>query len=111
MEPVFRKKDIFIIAAVILAAAALFLLPKLLRPTGAEASVIYDGTEIMRISLGRDETYTVQGDLTATLVVSGGRIRFVNSLCPDKLCEGFGWIGLKGETAVCMPAKLAVIII
>ena len=111
METVFRKKDIVLIAAVIAAAVALFLLPKLLRPAGAEASVIYDGTEVMRIDLDDDGSYTVQGDLTATLVVSGGKIRFVNSLCPDKLCEGFGWIGLKGETAVCMPAKLAVIIV
>ena len=111
METVFRKKDIVLIAAVLAVAAALFLLPKLLRPAGAEASVIYDGTEVMRIDLDVDGTYTVQGDLTATLVVSGGKIRFVNSLCPDKLCEGFGWIGLKGETAVCMPAKLAVIIV
>ncbi len=111
MESVFRKKDIVLIAAVIATAVALFLLPKLLRPAGAEASVIYDGTEVMRIDLDDDGSYTVQGDLTATLVVSGGKIRFVNSLCPDKLCEGFGWIGLKGETAVCMPAKLAVIIV
>lgn len=111
METVFRKKDIVLIAAVLAVAAALFLLPKLLLPAGAEASVIYDGTEVMRIDLDVDGTYTVQGDLTATLVVSGGKIRFVGSLCPDKLCEGFGWIGLKGETAVCMPAKLAVIIV
>ena len=111
MEPVFRKKDIAVICAVLLLALAAFLAPKLLRPDGAEASVIYDGREIMRLSLSDSGTYTVQGDLTATLEISGGRIRFINSLCPDKLCEGFGWISLKGETAVCMPAKLAVIII
>lgn len=111
MKPVFRKKDIAVICAVLLLALAAFLAPKLLRPDGAEASVIYDGTEIMRIRLDTDGTYTVQGDLTATLVVSGGKIRFIGSLCPDKLCEGFGWIGLRGETAVCMPAKLAVIIV
>ena len=111
MEPVFRKKDILVIAAVLVAALAFFVLPKLLRPAGAEASVIYDGTEIMRIPLDTDETYTVDGDLTATLEVKDGKIRFIHSLCPDKLCEGFGWIGLSGETAVCMPAKLAVIIL
>ncbi|MBR5065912.1 MAG: NusG domain II-containing protein [Oscillospiraceae bacterium] len=111
MRSVFRKKDIVIIAALLFTALAAFLLPKLFRPHGAEASVIYDGTEIMRISLDSDGIYTAQGDLLATFEVSGGRIRFVNSLCPDKLCEGFGWISLKGETAVCMPAKLALIIV
>lgn len=111
MRPLFEKKDIAILTAVLLMALALFFVPKLLRPKGAEAAVIYDGSEIMRISLEEDGIYTVQGDLTATFEVSGGRIRFIHSLCPDKLCEGFGWIGLRGETAVCMPARLAVIIV
>lgn len=111
MKPVFRKKDLVIIAALLITALALLLIPKLFRPRGAEAAVSYDGTEIMRISLDKDGIYTVTGDLTATLEVSAGKIRFIHSLCPDKLCEGFGWISLKGETAVCMPAKLAVIIV
>lgn len=111
MKDVFKRKDAVIIAVLLIAALVLFLLPKLLRPQGINAAVIYDGTEIMRISLEENGIYTVQGDLTATFEVSNGRIRFVNSLCPDKLCEGFGWISHTGETAVCMPARLALIIV
>lgn len=110
MEPLFRKRDLLMISLLLIAAALFYVVPKLIRPDGSEAAVIYDGKEIMRIPLSEDGTYTVHGDLTATLEVKNGRIRFIRSLCPDKLCEGFGWISLEGETAVCMPAKLAVII-
>lgn len=111
MKSLFKKKDTITIALILLSALLLFLLPKLGKSSGTSARVIYDGQEVLRIPLSQDGTYTVEGDLTATLEVSGGRIRFINSLCPDKLCEGFGWISLEGETAVCMPAKLAVIIV
>lgn len=110
MEPLFRKRDIVIISLLLIAAVLFYLVPKLIRPEGNTASVIYDGNEIMKISLTEEGTYTIHGDLTATLEVRNGKIRFINSLCPDKLCEGFGWISLEGETAVCMPARLAVII-
>jgi len=110
LPSLFRKKDIAIIAALIAAAVLFYAVPKLLTPSGRTASVIYDGEQLMSISLSEDAVYTVQGDLTATLEVKDGRIRFIHSLCPDKLCEGFGWISLEGETAVCMPARLAVII-
>ena len=110
MEPLFRKKDILVISLLLLAAALFYIVPRITGTKGSEAAVIYDGNEIMRLSLSVDATYTVQGDLTATLEVKDGKIRFIHSFCPDKLCEGFGWISLEGETAVCMPAKLAVII-
>ncbi len=111
MKPLFEKKDIAAVAVILLTALSLFMIPKLIRPKGAEASVIYDGNEVMRISLEEEGIYHVEGELAATLEVKDGKIRFINSICPDKLCEGFGWIGLSGETAVCMPAKLAVVIL
>lgn len=38
------------------------------------------------------------------------QIRFVDVDCPDKLCEGFGFIGLPTQTAVCAPNRVAVMI-
>lgn len=40
-----------------------------------------------------------------------GRIRFVDVGCPDKLCEGFGWLDSAGESAVCMPNRVSVTVI
>ena len=45
-----------------------------------------------------------------TLEVKDGQIRFINSICPDHLCEGFGFISMEDESAICMPAGVAVLI-
>ncbi len=43
-----------------------------------------------------------------TLEVSEGRIRFINSRCPDHICEGYGWLSKEHDQAVCMPAGVVV---
>ena len=45
-----------------------------------------------------------------SLEVKDGAIRFVDSQCPDHICEGFGFISQEGDYAVCMPAGVAVTI-
>lgn len=42
--------------------------------------------------------------------IKDGRIRFINVECPDHICERTGFVGLDGQTAVCMPNKTAVVI-
>ena len=46
---------------------------------------------------------------TAVRVENGG-IAFVDSPCPDHLCEGFGTLKNEGDWAACMPAKASVTI-
>ena len=43
-----------------------------------------------------------------TLEVKDGAVRFVNSVCPDHICENTGWLRLEGEAAVCAPAGVSV---
>ena len=108
-DPLFRKKELLILAVLSLILLGAILIPRMLQSgEGTKAVVTYNGEVIAEIPLNKPDTYTVEGDLTATLVVENGKIRFVNSKCPDKICEAFGWIGRPGESAVCAPAKLAV---
>ena len=111
-EPLFRKKELLILAVLSLVLFGFILIPRLLQSgEGVKAVVTYNGEVVAEIPLDKPNTYTIEGDLTATLVVENGKIRFVNSKCPDKICEAFGWIGRPGESAICAPAKLAVQIV
>ena len=111
-EPLFRKKELLILAVLSLVLLGVILIPRLFQSgEGVKAVVTYNGEVIAEIPLDEPNTYTIEGDLTATLVVENGKIRFVNSRCPDKICEAFGWIGSPGESAICAPAKLAVQIV
>ena len=80
---------------------------------GEYAVVAIDNAETRyEISLEENATHTItEGNFIVTLEVKDGRIRFINSLCPDHLCEGFGFIQHEDESAICMPAGVAVLIL
>ena len=82
------------------------------RDTSDYAIVAIDGTEKRyEISLEEDKIHTItEGNFIVTLEVKEGRIRFIDSKCPDHLCEGFGFIQYEDESAICMPAGVAVLI-
>ena len=87
----------------VLAVAALFFL---MRPgsTGAEARVDIAGGSTVCLPLSQDGVYPIEGAaLPVTL-----EVRFVDSVCPDHICENTGWLRLEGEAAVCAPAGVAV---
>lgn len=105
-----KKKDlIFLLGLLVLAAGiALFYFG---RPSGTKAVVTVDGGTSLEIDLSYDEVYHIDGGaLPVTLEVKDGSIRFIDSQCPDHLCEGFGFINSEGEYAICMPAGVAVTI-
>ena len=95
MKRTTRNNLIFLLAvgAVI---AALWLAGRAApRRTGAVALVQYgDAGAEQRIPLAED-----------------GGIRFVDSPCPDHLCEGFGVLRRAGDWAACLPARASVTIL
>ena len=78
-------------AAVVLAAAALLFFLRSSRPGSAklEAELTYgDANTVLPISLAKDAAYDVDtGYLTVHIQVQDGAARFVDSPCPDHICE------------------------
>ena len=105
-------KTNLIFAGVLLAAAlALFALLQL-RPSGGTALLTYgeDG-KTMEIPLDKDARYDVDtGIYTIHLEVKDGAIAFVDSPCPDHLCEGYGWLSRQDDWAACLPARANVVV-
>lgn len=79
---------------------------------GEYAMVAIDGSATRyEISLDEEKIHTItEGNFVVTLEVKDGAIRFINSQCPDHLCEGFGFVSEEDDFAVCMPAGVAVMI-
>ena len=64
------------------------------------------------IPLEEDETYSVDtGYYTVHIEVKDGRARFIESPCPDHICEGFGWLSAEDQTATCLPARAVLTIV
>lgn len=113
-----KRKDLItnlIFAAVVLAVAAVFLLVRSKNATdaGLAAELIYgDDNTVMSIPLDKDTTYDLDtGYYTVHVQVKEGAVRFVDSPCPDHVCESFGWLSREDQTATCLPARAVLTIV
>jgi hypothetical protein len=60
--------------------------------------------EVLSVGIREDETLAVRGPRGTTLIaVGGGRLRFVDSPCPHKVCLDRGEISRPGEWIACVP--------
>ena len=106
-----RITDVLIITVVAVVGLALFFGGK--TGNGNPVAVItVDGEETRRIDLtsAENEIITLNTLPEVTLEIKDSKIRFVNSLCPDKTCEKSGFLSEVGDTAACVPAKTVVTI-
>ena len=67
---------------------------------------------MQKISLDKDAVYDIDtGYLTVHIEVKDGAARFIDSPCPDHICESFGWISQEDQTATCLPARAVLTIV
>ena len=59
----------------------------------------------------KDHDYLYEvGDYVVHLQVKEGAIAFLDSQCPDHVCEQFGWLDKDGAWAACVPAGVYVVV-
>ncbi len=102
-----KKRDIILIASILLIAIAFFLIVELTKEEGAGVVVKVDGVEVAEYSLSKSGTYPLNGG-TNILVIEDGRAYLSDANCPDKLCVHQGKISRTGEVITCLPNKLTV---
>ena len=108
------KKNVLFALVVLALAAAIFLAVRVLHPdkgTGLQAVVDFgDGvTETLPLDKDYDYLYEV-GSYVVHLQVKDGAVAFMDSQCPDHVCEQFGWLSQEGAWAACVPAGVYVVV-
>lgn len=106
--------NIIFTVVILVAALGLLLWQRTRTPAeSTQAQLTYgDNNTVMDIPLNKDETYTVDtGYLTVTIQVQDGQARFINSVCPDHVCENYGWISVEDQQAVCVPGHAVLMIV
>mgnify|MGYP000770931991 CR=1 FL=1 len=103
---------IVVLVAVVLAAAALlFVLYRANAPKAEPLVAVVDFgdgiTETIPLDEDHDYLYDV-GDYIVHLQVKDGAIAFLDSQCPDHVCEQFGWLSEQDAWAACVPAGVYV---
>ncbi len=111
--PLFQKRDllIFLLAAVLAGVGFWQWIPK----SGAPVAVIeQDGKEVRRVELNsitQPETLVLDGEISVTVLLEPGQVSIIHSDCPDQICVNTGVLTRPGQSAVCLPARVAVRIV
>jgi len=109
-----KKGDGIVIIAVLLLAVLLLLFGKILYPAvkNGVVEITLDGTLYGRYLLSEDRTLTVVGENGGenTVCIKNGKVYVADATCPDRLCEKQGKISRRGETVVCLPNGLVVMV-
>lgn len=108
------KQNLIFLAVVLVVIGGLLVWRYAGRQTaGTEAVLQYgDPAQEMRIPLDKDAVYDIDtGFYTIHLQVQDGSIAFIDSPCPDHLCEGFGTLRKVGDWAACLPARASLTIV
>lgn len=111
-------KQNLLFAAVILAAAALLFALRGWRSARYGSVPVYaqltygEDNAVMELSLEQDGRYDVDTGLYIIhLEVRDGAVGFVDSPCPDHICEHYGFLSQADQQAVCLPAKAVLMIV
>ena len=111
MEKKKIKRDIMLIATLIIVCAAAFLIINfVVKKDGITAAVKVDGNIVYMLPLDKNASVTVEGYQggSNTVVIENGTVYMKDADCPDKLCEKTGKISKNGETIVCLTHRVVV---
>lgn len=103
------KKEIIIIATLLLSSVISLVFINAFAKSGEYAEVRIDGTTVATYRLDTDGVYTLLGGKNV-LVIENGYVYMAEADCPDSTCIRTGKISKTGESIVCLPNKISVII-
>lgn len=101
-----KKNDVILILALLIAAATGLVLSKISKAPGKLCEITADGERFALLSLENDCLTDVDG--RCVIEISGGKVRFLSSGCPEQLCVNHRPISETGEAVICAPEGVCV---
>lgn len=103
-----------IIAVVLIAAVMMYIFQKTNNGEAHIARIYVEGTLYKEIDLRKAEnsTFSIQDDTgkPVSFEIQDRKIRFVQVTCPDHICENTGFVYSEGQTAICLPNKVVLVV-
>ena len=103
------RRDCLLILVIIALGVVILLVTRSHKENGAYVIVMVQNEEIARYSLAIDGIYDINGG-TNTIEIKDGRVRMTEAFCPNHLCIRQGWIRWEGQSIICLPNKVTVIV-
>ena len=104
-----KKKDIILIAVVLVIALISFAAIKITQKDGKQVVVTVDGKEVYKTSIQKDQTYKIPVNNGRNIMqIKDGKVTMKQANCPDQICTDHKPIEKSGETIVCLPHKVVI---
>lgn len=107
------KRDFLLLAGILLTALLIWASFQLMNHGRADSVfVLQDGEVIASYPLSEDRTAIISyGENEYNLLmISGQTVSVSDADCPDRLCVSQKAISRKGESIICLPHKLVIVI-
>ena len=113
-----RKKlvrDIALILIILAFSTVILLVTRSRNDQGAYVVVMVRNEEVARYSMAINGIYDIYDNngnnaKINTIEIKDGRVRMLEASCPNHLCIRQGWIKFEGQSIVCLPNKVTVIV-
>lgn len=108
-----KKSDIIIIISIIIIASIFYFInTKFINSEkNIKAEITINNEKKYIVDLNEDKIFYLNENQNIMFEIKNKKIRFESSDCPDKICVKTGFIGKKGQSAVCLPNKVSIKII
>lgn len=102
-----RKRDLWVIGALLLAAVLLMGILQLIKKPGGEITVTVDGELYGVYALSGDREIRIRTEEGENLLmIENGEARMEHADCPRGLCREHAPVSRRGETIVCLPHRV-----
>lgn len=104
-----KKKDMILIAVVLVIALISFMMIKVTQKDGKEVIVTVNGEEVYKTSIKKEQTYKIPvKNGTNIMQIKDGKVTMKQADCKDQICADHKAIEKSGETIVCLPHKVVI---
>lgn len=108
-----KKRDLYLAAALLLAAAVLFFVMRIgNQKEGSQVKITVDGETYGVYSLWEEQEIEMKETAGENRIrIEDGKVRMIAADCPDGYCMDQGEIHRATETIVCLPHRVVVEVI
>lgn len=102
-------RDTLLIVALLLIGIVLLFVLRGRSSEGLYVLIMYQNDEKARFSLTSNGVYDIN-DGKNKIEILDGKVRMIDADCPDELCIRQGWIEYDGQSIICLPNKITVMV-
>ena len=102
-------RDTLLIVALLLIGIVLLFVLRGRSSEGSYVLIMYQNDEKARFSLASNGVYDIN-DGKNRIEILDGKVRMIDADCPDELCIRQGWIEYDGQSIICLPNKITVMV-